>query len=61
MALYVDENGKIVRVEVTRSVHPALDEEAVRVAKTLPMIAAEHKGKAVCSRLPLPIIFSPPR
>lgn len=61
LALFVNEKGQIVTVEVTKRVHPALDEEAVRVAKTLPMIPANHKGNVVCSRLPLPIIFSPPR
>lgn len=61
LALYLNEKGEIIRVEVTKRVHPALDAEAVRVAKTLPMIPAEHGGKAVCSRLPVPIIFSPPR
>ncbi|MGC1203911.1 MAG: energy transducer TonB, partial [Flavobacteriaceae bacterium] len=53
----IDTEGNIVDVR-SRAPHPGLEEEAIRVIKTLPkMIPGEHKGKKVNVPYSLPIIF----
>ena len=54
----VKKNGSIKDIVVTRSVHPLLDAEAIRVVKKMPKWKpAEVNGKAVNSRYTLPFLF----
>ena len=53
----INKEGNIVGVK-SRAPHPKLEEEAVRVIKSLPkMIPGKHKGEAVIVPYSLPIIF----
>ncbi|MEM5563748.1 energy transducer TonB [Psychroserpens sp. AS72] len=53
----IDKEGHIVDVK-SRAPHPALEDEAIRVIKTLPqLIPGKQKGKAVVVPYSLPIIF----
>ena len=55
----VDPSGCVGEVKVVRSVHELLDEEAVRVVKTLPKFyPGRILGKAVSVRYTLPITFT---
>lgn len=54
----VTKEGKVSRAEVTLSIHPWLDEEALRVVNGMPdWIPAENGGKKVNSYYTLPITF----
>ena len=54
----INQNGQIENVKVIRGVDPALDEEAVRVIKSMPAwIPAENKGEKVRIQFVLPINF----
>lgn len=54
----VTKEGKVSRAEVTLSIHPWLDEEALRVVNGMPdWIPAENGGKKVNSYYTLPIRF----
>ena len=54
----IDSLGYVGNVNVVRSVHELLDEEAVRVVKTLPRFApGRENGKAVNSLYTLPVTF----
>ncbi len=56
----VTKDGSIGKVKVVRSKGPLLDEEAIRVVKSLPkFIPGKHRGKAVNTWYSLPIIFKP--
>ena len=53
----IDKEGNVVDVR-SRATNPALEEEAIRVIKTLPkMIPGKHNGKHVNVPYNLPIIF----
>lgn len=53
----IDTEGNVINVR-SRAPHPDLEEEAIRVIKTLPkMIAGEHNGKQVNVPYSLPIVF----
>ena len=53
----IDEKGRIVNIKV-RASHPKLEEEAIRVIKSLPkMIPGKQKGKRVVVPFSLPIVF----
>ncbi|WNH13610.1 energy transducer TonB [Thalassobellus suaedae] len=53
----IDKEGNVIDVR-SRAPHPSLEEEAIRVIKTLPkMIPGEQKGKKVNVPYSLPIIF----
>tara|TARA_R110002096_G_scaffold431902_2_gene647762 strand:+ start:778 stop:2733 length:1956 start_codon:yes stop_codon:yes gene_type:complete len=53
----IDKEGNITGIRA-RAPHPGLEEEAIRVIKTLPkMIPGEHKGEKVNVPYSLPIIF----
>lgn len=55
----VEKNGSITDVKVAKSVHPALDKEAVRVISTMPRWAPAMKnGQPVRIRYTLPVTFS---
>lgn len=54
----VDENGAISDVSVVRGVDPSLDQEAVRVIKSMPnWIPGEQRGKKVSVKYTLPLNF----
>ena len=54
----VDKTGEIGEVKVVRSVNKDLDDEAVRLIKTLPkFIPGRHKGQAVSVWYTLPVAF----
>jgi hypothetical protein len=53
----IDEKGRIVNIKA-RAPHPKLEEEAIRVIKSLPkMIPGKQKGKRVVVPYSLPIVF----
>ncbi|WP_081997682.1 energy transducer TonB [Wocania ichthyoenteri] len=53
----ITKKGKIV-IEKSRAPHPSLEDEAIRVIKSIPkLIPGEHKGKKVDVLYSLPIIF----
>ncbi len=55
---FVEKDGSITNVEVARSIHPALDEEAVRVVSMMPKWQpAMRKGDPIRSKYILPIFF----
>lgn len=55
----IDPMGNVGEVEVVRSVHELLDEEAVRVVKTLPKFTPGRMyGKAVSEWYTLPVTFT---
>lgn len=52
----VEKDGSISDVKVIRSIEPLVDDEAVRVVRSMPKwIPAEKDGKAVRSRFMLPV------
>ena len=54
----VEKDGSITNIDIVRSVHPALDEDVVRVVSKMPKwIPATNKGKIVRSRYYLPILY----
>ncbi len=55
----VTETGLVTNIEVTKGLDPVLDEEAVRVVKSLPnnFIAGEQNGKKVSVWYSLPVVF----
>ena len=58
VAYTIDETGRITDIEVTRSVHPALDEEAKRLVKGLPLfMPAMQNGNPVAVKHRIPISF----
>lgn len=57
----VEENGRVGRIKVARSVHRWLDNEAMRVVSILPpFIPAKVDGKPVACWFTLPINFAIP-
>ena len=61
ISFWVKENGAISEIEILRSPHPLLTNEAVRVIKTFPrFVPAKYKGVAVESNVILPITFRLP-
>ena len=54
----VEKDGTLTDVKVPDSVHPALDAEAIRLVKAMPKwTPAKVKGKAVRSKMMLPVQF----
>jgi len=54
----VEKDGSLTDVKVPESVHKALDAEAIRLVKAMPMwTPAQLKGKAVRSKKVLPVQF----
>lgn len=54
----VDERGKVINAKVVRSVHPALDKEALRVINSLPTWKpGKQRGKPARVKFTLPINF----
>ena len=55
----VETDGSISNVRVARKVFPSLDEEAVRVVKTMPKWKpGKEKGRLVRVNYTLPVVFS---
>jgi len=55
----VNTNGSIVDLKVVRSIHPGLDNEAIRVIQKMPKwIPATSNGKPIRMKFKLPINFS---
>ena len=54
----IDFDGSVIDVQVVQSVHPVLDEEAVRVVKNMPKwTAGTRNGMAVRTKYSIPINF----
>ena len=54
----VNEDGSLSDIKVMRSLTPALDEEAIRVVKSMPKWnPAKQNGKAVKSKYTVPVVF----
>ncbi len=54
----VNEDGSLSDIKVMRSLTPALDEEAIRVVKSMPKWnPAKQNGKAIKSKFTLPVTF----
>jgi periplasmic protein TonB len=54
----IDEKGRVTNVMLARSVHPALDREALRVVSSLPIwTPGEQRGKKVKVTYTVPIYF----
>lgn len=53
----ISPEGKVIAVRVEKSVHPALDEEAMRTAEKCQFQPAIKNGKRVVSKLMLPFHF----
>ena len=54
----VEKDGTLTDVKVPDSVHPALDAEGIRLVKAMPKwTPAKIKGKAVRSKMVLPVQF----
>ena len=57
--ILIDSLGYVSEIKVARSVHPLLDEEAIRVVKMLPRFSpARFDGKAVSLWYTLPVTFT---
>jgi hypothetical protein len=56
---YFDEKGKIYKTEIDKSIHPLLDEEALRIINNMPTWepALDDNGKPVKSERSLDILF----
>ena len=56
--LLIDEEGSVAEAKVTKSVHPLLDEESLRVAGLLQKFEpAMFQGKPVCAYFDFPVTF----
>jgi protein TonB len=54
----INEKGEVVSPRIVRTVHAALDEEALRVVRTMPRWKpGKQNGKAVATYYSLPISF----
>lgn len=59
LTFVIDPSGSIKDLKILRGVHPAIDEEAVRVVKAMPKWkAGKQRGKAVSVQFNLPVNFS---
>lgn len=55
----IEKDGSVVDPQVTHSVDPSLDKEALRVVRAMPKwVPGKQKGKAVRVRFNIPITFS---
>ena len=53
----VNTEGAVQSPDVTRSVHPALDAEAIRVIREARFVPGRQGDRAVCVRMSLPLFF----
>ncbi len=57
--MVIRESGEITDIEVMRSVHKLLDDEAIKVVRLMPnFIPTKVKGKNVASYFILPVRFT---
>lgn len=54
---FIDERGNVVRTGVVKGVHPALDSAATQAVAQTRFNLGKHQGKAVRTRLAIPIRF----
>ncbi len=58
VSFIIEKNGEVTQVEITRSVHPLLDREAIRIITASPKWkAGEKNGEKVRVRITLPVYF----
>ncbi len=58
IAFIVERNGKLSNIRVVKSVHPALDKEALRIVNLMPeWIPGRQNGKKVRVKYIIPITF----
>lgn len=58
VSFVIDTDGTIRDPEVVRSVHPSLDQEALRVTRAMPRwTPGKHQGKVVKMKYTIPILF----
>ena len=58
MYVFVERDGSISNVEVTRSIEPSIDKEAVRLIQSMPKwIPGKQGGTAVRVKYTLPVTF----
>ena len=58
VAFVVEKNGEVSQIEVTRRVHPLLDEEAIRVIAASPKWKpGEKNGEKVRVKISIPVYF----
>lgn len=58
VSFLINEAGKAEKIKITRSVSPAIDQEAIRLIREMPAWnPADVNGKPVISRLNLPVNF----
>ena len=56
--MIIEKDGSVSNVKVARSVHPLLDQEAVRVIQSMPKwTPGKHKGKTVRVQYTIPVMF----
>ncbi len=61
LRLFVTENGSVRDIAIVRSVHPLLDNEAIRVVSKLPrFVPAKYKGRNKESYFTMPVYFHLP-
>ena len=54
----VERDGSVTGVDILKGVDPALDKEAMRVAKLMPKWKpGKQQGKAVRTRFKVPVVF----
>ena len=54
----ISKTGEVISVEVTRSVHPLCDKEAIRVIQSMPKwIPGKNNGNAVSVIYSMPVVF----
>ena len=59
VSFVVEKNGSVSEVQTERSLYPSLDEEAVRVVKSMPnWIPGKQGGQVVRVKYTLPVTFS---
>lgn len=58
LSFVVQEDGSFRDMKVLRGVHPSLDQEALRVAKSMPLWnPGKNNGKVCCVQYNLPVMF----
>lgn len=55
---YVDESGNVVKVEILKKAHPALDSAAVDAVMKTKFNPGRQKGKPVKTQISIPIVFA---
>lgn len=54
---FINEKGDVVRCEIIKGVHPALDSAAVEAVMKTKFTPGELKGKKVKAEIVVPIVF----